>query len=239
MRRDPRRVLARPYDLSLGRPLAADLAAHGYTAWNLEYRRVGGGGGRPATFANVSAGIHLLAALDVDTSAVVAIGHSAGGHLAAWAAGRAQPRVAITGVVSQAGVLDLVRCANEGTGGTAAVDLMGGAPAQLPDDTAGPTRCRPSRCRCRCCACTPAPTRTCRRAERRLRRGRAAGRRTCGTARDRGRPLHRRRSVEHGVAAGRGRTPPNSRPLNRFPGSCVAGTSPIVRWRLRRMLREN
>jgi acetyl esterase/lipase len=27
------------YDLSLGRPLAADLAARGYAAWNLEYRR--------------------------------------------------------------------------------------------------------------------------------------------------------------------------------------------------------
>ena len=26
------------YDLSLGRPLAADLAARGYAAWNLEYR---------------------------------------------------------------------------------------------------------------------------------------------------------------------------------------------------------
>ena len=129
------------YDLSLGRPLAADLAAHGYTAWNLEYRRVGNGGGWPATFADVAAGIDLLADLDVDTGAVVAVGHSAGGHLSAWAAGRqalpvgapgARPRVTITGVVSQAGVLDLVRCAEEGTGGTAAVDLMGGPPARLP-----------------------------------------------------------------------------------------------------------
>ncbi len=31
-------------------------------------------------------------------------------------------------------MLDLVRCADEGTGGTAAVDLMGGPPAQLPDE---------------------------------------------------------------------------------------------------------
>ncbi len=80
------------YDLSLGRPLAADLAARGYTAWNLEYRRVGNGGGWPATFADVAAGIDLLADLDVDTCAVVAIGHSAGGHLAAWAAGRQRCR---------------------------------------------------------------------------------------------------------------------------------------------------
>jgi pimeloyl-ACP methyl ester carboxylesterase len=39
----------------------------------------------------------------------VTIGHSAGGHLAAWAATREHPRVAVTGVVSQAGVLDLQR----------------------------------------------------------------------------------------------------------------------------------
>jgi len=41
----------------------------------------------------------------------VAIGHSAGGHLAAWAATRDHQRVAVTAVVSQAGVLDLQRAA--------------------------------------------------------------------------------------------------------------------------------
>ena len=76
------------YDLSLGRPLAADLAARGYTVWNLEYRRVAAAGGWPATFEDIAAGIDLLAELPVDTARVAAIGHSAGGHLAAWAAGR-------------------------------------------------------------------------------------------------------------------------------------------------------
>src|SRR5499427_8031420 len=78
------------YDLSLGRPLAADLAARGYTAWNLEYRRALAGGGWPGTFEDVAAGIDLLAALAADTRQVIAVGHSAGGHLAAWAAGRAK-----------------------------------------------------------------------------------------------------------------------------------------------------
>ena len=55
------------------------------------------------------AAIDALADLDVDRSRVVTIGHSAGGHLAAWAATRENPRVAVTGVVSQAGVLDLQR----------------------------------------------------------------------------------------------------------------------------------
>jgi acetyl esterase/lipase len=131
------------YDLALGRPLAADLSGRGYTVWNLEYRRVGIGGGWPTTFADVSAGIDLLAELDVDTSAVVAIGHSAGGHLATWAAGRsrlpagapgADPRVAVTAVVSQAGVLDLVGCAENRVGAMAAPDLMGGMPTELPTE---------------------------------------------------------------------------------------------------------
>src|SRR5690349_6260713 len=64
------------YDLDLGRPLAADLAAHGYTCWNIEYRRVAAGGGWPATVDDVAAAIDHLATLDVDTTAVVTVGHS-------------------------------------------------------------------------------------------------------------------------------------------------------------------
>jgi acetyl esterase/lipase len=93
-------------DRSLMDPLAEDLAARGWTTWNLEYRRLGNGGGFPATVDDVTAGIDHLAELDVDTARVVTIGHSAGGHLAAWAATREQPRVPVTDVVSQAGVLD-------------------------------------------------------------------------------------------------------------------------------------
>jgi acetyl esterase/lipase len=130
------------YDLSLGRPLAADLAARGYAAWNLEYRRSDGGGGWPATFEDVAAGIDLLAALPVDASRVAAVGHSAGGHLGVWAAGRAglpegtpgaRPAVAVTGVVSQGGVLALADCARDRLGEDAALALMGGGPDELPD----------------------------------------------------------------------------------------------------------
>lgn len=130
------------YDLSLGRPLAADLARRGYTAWNLEYRRVGIGGGWTGTFDDVAAGIDHLATLDVDTSRVVTVGHSAGGHLAVWSAGRgglpagapgSSPRVPVTAAVSQAGVLALAVAAREAVGGSAVPDLMGGLPDRVPD----------------------------------------------------------------------------------------------------------
>ena len=135
------------YDASLGIPLAEDLAARGWTAWNLEYRRVGNGGGWPATCDDVAAGIDRLAdvpGLDL-TGPVVTLGHSAGGHLATWAAARGrfprwQPeRVAVTAVVSQAGVLDLARAHEEGLGSGAVLDFVGAAP-DLSYDRADPQR---------------------------------------------------------------------------------------------------
>ena len=98
------------YGLDLEVALAQDLAGRGWAAWNIEYRRLGNGGGVPETLDDVAAAIDALADIDgVDLSRVVAIGHSAGGHLAAWSATRENPRVPLTGVVSQAGVLDLQR----------------------------------------------------------------------------------------------------------------------------------
>ncbi|MBE2317334.1 alpha/beta hydrolase [Solirubrobacter sp. CPCC 204708] len=93
------------YGLDLMDDLCADLAARGWAAWNIEYRRLGNGGGVPETLDDVCAAIEFLEHLPVDRSRVVTIGHSAGGHLAAYAA----TRVRVTGVVSQAGVLDLAR----------------------------------------------------------------------------------------------------------------------------------
>jgi acetyl esterase/lipase len=98
------------YGLELMDALCADLASRGWAAWNIEYRRLGNGGGVPYTLEDVAAAIDHLAELPgVDLSRVVTIGHSAGGHLAAWAATRDNQRVAVTAVVSQAGVLDLER----------------------------------------------------------------------------------------------------------------------------------
>lgn len=125
------------YDLSLGEPLAASLADEGWAAWNIEYRRIGGGtgggGGDPETFDDVHAAIEKLADFDMDLSTVVTLGHSAGGHLGAWAASRGRfgqwpTTVDVTAVVSQSGVLDLRGGYDENLGGGAVERFLGHAP---------------------------------------------------------------------------------------------------------------
>lgn len=73
--------------------VADDLRSHGYAVWNIDYRGVDrAGGGYPGTFADAGAATDALRAhaarFDLDPRRVVAIGHSAGGHLALWLAGR-------------------------------------------------------------------------------------------------------------------------------------------------------
>ncbi len=126
------------YGLELGRPLAADLANQGLAAWNIEYRRLGSGGGWTATFDDVAAAVDLLAGQGLPLDRVVAVGHSAGGHLAGWLAARpglpgAAPAVRLRGAVAQAGVMDLVDAAEQGVGNGAVEDLLGGPPSAVPE----------------------------------------------------------------------------------------------------------
>jgi acetyl esterase/lipase len=140
------------YDCDLGRPLADDLTARGWATWNLEYRRVGpplagGGGGSPTTLDDVASGIDRLAGLGPDLGTVVTLGHSAGGHLATWAASRRrfarwEDGVDVTHVISQAGVLDLRSAHDEGLGGGAVEAFLGHAPGPG-DDPVDPMRQTP------------------------------------------------------------------------------------------------
>jgi acetyl esterase/lipase len=136
------------YDLvHLGR-LCAALAAAGIATWSLEYRRVGqDGGGWPGTFLDVARGAdyarELAREYPLDLERVVTVGHSAGGHLALWLAGRgrvaAQSEIASAdplpqrGAVALAGVVDLARAHELGLSMDAAGELLGGAPEEVPE----------------------------------------------------------------------------------------------------------
>ena len=132
------------YDRRLEDGLVADLAGRGWAVWNLEYRRLGwrSRGGWPATFEDVAAGIDQLGRLEerLDLADVVAIGHSAGGHLAFWAAARADASIRLAGAVAQAGVLDLREAARLRLSNDVVRRLLGGSPGKLPEryDSASP-----------------------------------------------------------------------------------------------------
>ncbi|WP_410667970.1 antibiotic biosynthesis monooxygenase [Amycolatopsis sp. cmx-4-68] len=124
-----------------------DLVGRGYAVWNVEYRRIGEpGGGWPGTFLDVAAAVDALDGMDpaLDTGRVVFLGHSAGGHLATWAAHRgvlppeapgAHPKITPTGVVELAGALDLKTADATGFG-----TVLADPDAEPPKDAPEPAR---------------------------------------------------------------------------------------------------
>lgn len=135
------------YTKRLMNRLARDVVARGWAAWNIEYRRVGtfgGGGGWPETLADVAAAIDHLSVFDdtIDIARVVTCGHSAGGHLAFWAAGRgrlpagspgADVAVAVRGALALSGVVDLEEADHQGLGADAVAKFLGGHRDQEPE----------------------------------------------------------------------------------------------------------
>jgi acetyl esterase/lipase len=132
------------------RPFSAALTAAGIATWNIEYRRVGhDGGGFPGTFQDIGNAADFLRTIaadnQLDLKRVIAVGHSAGGHLATWLAARpklpkssllftADP-LPLRGVVNLDGPADLqatiplqeVICSRQ-----VVTDLMGGWPEAFP-----------------------------------------------------------------------------------------------------------
>lgn len=129
----------------------AALTADGIATWNVEYRRVGQpGGGWPGTYLDVGRAVDHLRGIAgqyaLDLGRVVVVGHSAGGHLAMWAAARGRlprsselyvaDRVPVRGVVDLAGPIDMTAniagyqslCRD-----SVITKLLGGTPATVPD----------------------------------------------------------------------------------------------------------
>lgn len=123
------------YTAELGAPTAEDLTSRGWSTLNVEYRRVGGGGGVPATLDDVHAAINLVRA----PGPIISLGHSAGGQLALWAASRARHDrwaggTELTHVIAQAAVSDL-RAAHEQDLGGGAVTRFAGDQETIADPT--------------------------------------------------------------------------------------------------------
>jgi acetyl esterase/lipase len=111
--------------------LAVDLAARGFAAWNLEYRRPDRYGWT-ATASDVAAGLGALSDMDarLDLNRVAVLGHSAGGQLALRVAAD-HGRIAL--VVPLAGVLDLAGGDGRGIGTGAVTAALGGPRYEVPE----------------------------------------------------------------------------------------------------------
>jgi len=136
--------------------IADDLRQAGVAIWNIDYRGVDRpGGGYPGTFEDVAKAADQLSAhaakYNLDLTRVMAVGHSAGGHLALWLAGRAQLPAAsplhrsrplpIGQVISLGGLPDLEATAaspDNGCGTQIVARLVGGDRAGRYDDTSVP-----------------------------------------------------------------------------------------------------
>ncbi|NJC68971.1 alpha/beta hydrolase [Planosporangium thailandense] len=144
------------YDRKHVGPLAVDLAARGYPVVTIEFRRIGQeGGGWPGTFDDAAAAVDRVPGLVADALAArgrgvpdlarpILAGHSAGGHLALWYAGRATAPV--RGVLALAPVADLVLAHRLRLDDDAVAALLGGGPDEVPDryEVADPVRSLPS-----------------------------------------------------------------------------------------------
>lgn len=127
------------------------LTRRGFATWNIEYRRVGDvGGGWPGTFQDVAAAVDKLAEIAprhrLDLSRVTIVGHSAGAHLALWAASRSRlpapwsasaiKPVSVVAIDGPGALAPFVGIDAQVCGAPVIVPLMGGTPAQKPAEYA-------------------------------------------------------------------------------------------------------
>jgi len=136
------------YDISHSSKLTAALARNGIATWSLEYRRVGDdGGGWPGTFQDIARGADHLRSIapeyHLDLDRVIAMGHSAGGHLALWLAARSnipensdvssRDPLSLDGALALTPAPDLENLHEQQVCGHVIDKLMGGSPAEYPE----------------------------------------------------------------------------------------------------------
>jgi len=141
--------LSRFADLKNTAALADAIRKMGIATWNIEYRRLDHtGGGWPGTFQDVAMAADFLEQIsaqnELDLNKVIVIGHSGGGHLALWLAGRHQlsyssvlfssTSLTLRGVISLGGVTDLKAYRNKASnvcGQDVIGMLLGGNEAEI------------------------------------------------------------------------------------------------------------
>ena len=132
-------------------PLGDALKADGIATWNIEYRRLYElGSGWPGTYLDVGRALDRLREdspeYGLDLSRVVVVGHSAGGHLAMWAAARGKlPResqlyvanpLPVRGVVNLAVTMDMtdnISNMEALCGDNVVRGMLGGTPHSVPE----------------------------------------------------------------------------------------------------------
>ena len=145
------------YGVSELERLADRLTELGFVTWNVEYRRIGVGGGVPNTLLDVAAGVDRLGGEGLPAGIadrVVLVGHSAGGHLSAWAASRSPatpggaPLVRARGAISLAGILALTHGGDDPALADTVANFVGGRPVDVPERyaVADPAQLVPASC---------------------------------------------------------------------------------------------
>ncbi len=141
------------YHLDQLDPMADVMTRAGWATWNVEYRPIGDGSAWPDPMSDVALAVDRLEQEDL-AEKVVLLGHSAGGHLAVWAASRTErtpggrPRVRPVGAISLSGVLDLTLAATAPGSGPPVTAFADGSPAEQPEHYAvsDPTLLVPAAC---------------------------------------------------------------------------------------------
>ena len=118
---------------------AVDLTRRGWATWNIEFVRVGSGGGWRATTNDVALAVSSLGDFadghELDLDRVVLIGHGSGGHLALQAAAGIR-EVPIAAVAALAPIGDLQAAHDAGVGNGAVEAFMRRTPDQSPERNA-------------------------------------------------------------------------------------------------------